>query len=99
VIGVIVCDSEGVIVKSTLNESIDLSQSYGLTIAQIVERAKQALKDNDELTFLKIRTKKHEFIVVPGIESNSLNYCQNWLSITFSIMKRDFENLRNRLIS
>jgi len=65
VIGVIVCDSDGVIVKSTLNESTDLTQSYGLTIAQIVERAKQALKDNDELTFLKIRTKKHEFIVVP----------------------------------
>ncbi len=83
VVGVIVCDSEGVIVKSTLSESTDMTQSYGLTIAQIVERAKQALKDNDELTFLKIRTKKHEFIVVPGIQSiNSFNYCLNSLSIT-----------------
>jgi len=69
VVGVIVVDGEGVIIKTTLNESQELTQSYGLTIAQIVERAKQALKENDELTFLKIRTKKHEFIVVPGIQS------------------------------
>jgi len=65
VIGVIVVDREGVVIKSTLNESNDTTQSYGITIAQIVERAKMAIKDNDELTFLKIRTKKHEFIVVP----------------------------------
>lgn len=65
VIGVIVVDSEGVIIKSTLNESSETTQSYGLTIAQIVERSKLALKDNDELTFLKIKTKKHEMIVVP----------------------------------
>jgi len=65
VIGVIVVDSEGVIIKTTLNESNEINQSYGLTIAQIVERAKRALLENDELTFIKIKTKKHEFIVVP----------------------------------
>jgi len=65
VIGVIVVDVEGVIIKTTLNETNEMTQSYGLTIAQIVERAKQALNENDLLTYLKIRTKKHEFIVVP----------------------------------
>ena len=66
VIGTIVVDHDGVIIKSTLTESTEVAQTYGNTIAQIVERAKLALKENDELTFLKIRTKKHEFIVVPG---------------------------------
>ncbi|CAG2114486.1 unnamed protein product [Medioppia subpectinata] len=65
VIGVIVVDSDGVVIKTTLNESTDVQQSYGLTISQMVEKAKQALRDNDELTFLKIKTKRHEFIVVP----------------------------------
>jgi len=65
VIGVIVVDSDGVVIKSTLNESTDIQQSYGVTISQMVEKAKQALKDNDELTFLKIKTKRHEFVVVP----------------------------------
>ena len=68
-IGVIVVDSEGVIIKTTLNESNETNQSYGLTIAQIVERAKRALLENDELSFIKIKTKKHEFIVVPGIQT------------------------------
>ena len=65
----IVVDSEGVVIKTTLNESNETNQSYGLTIAQIVERAKRALIENDELTFIKIKTKKYEFIVVPGIDS------------------------------
>ncbi|XP_054164896.1 dynein light chain roadblock-type 2-like [Oppia nitens] len=65
VIGTIVVDSEGVVIKATIPDSPDIQQLYGVTISQMVDRAKQALKDNDELTFLKIKTKKHEFIVVP----------------------------------
>jgi predicted regulator of Ras-like GTPase activity (Roadblock/LC7/MglB family) len=67
VIGVIVADREGIVIKSTLNESNESIQSYSNTITEIVERAKFAIKDNDEITFLKIRTKKHEFIVIPGL--------------------------------
>lgn len=65
VIGVIVANHEGVILRHTLSENNDSSE-YTNVITEIVERAKAALKDNDELTFLKIRTKKTEFVVVPG---------------------------------
>lgn len=41
-------------------------QNYGLNVAQIVETANKALKDNGELQFLRLKTKKNEFIVVPG---------------------------------
>ncbi|RWS03235.1 dynein light chain roadblock-type 2-like protein, partial [Dinothrombium tinctorium] len=62
VIGVIVTNNDGITLRSTLNET---STNYASIVTQIVEKARMALKDNDELTFLKIRTKKTEFIVVP----------------------------------
>ncbi|XP_053204842.1 dynein light chain roadblock-type 1-like [Panonychus citri] len=69
VMGVIVTDDEGNIIKSTLSENKESSESYANIICDIVEKARMALKDkeymNDELTFLKIRTKRIEFIVVP----------------------------------
>lgn len=62
-------NNEGTIIRSTLNEGSNVTDTvanYPGIIVEIVERAKQVLKENDELTFLKIRTKKIEFIVVPG---------------------------------
>lgn len=62
----LVCNQDGVIIKSTFNESNLGANSMPNTILQIVDKAKDALKDNDELTFVKMKTKKTEFIVVPG---------------------------------
>jgi len=70
VVGVIVTNNDGIILKSTLTDNKDTSESYATIIADIVDKTRLALKDkdyiNDELSFLKIRTKKSEFIVVPG---------------------------------
>ena len=66
----VVTNHEGVTIRSTFTEPDDTTQNYTNIITEIVERAKLALKDNDELTFLKIRTKKTEFIVVPGNYGN-----------------------------
>jgi predicted regulator of Ras-like GTPase activity (Roadblock/LC7/MglB family) len=63
--GVIVTNSEGVVIRSTVSEPNEATESYTQVLTEIVERSKAALRDNDELTFLKIRTKKAEFIVVP----------------------------------
>lgn len=61
---------EGNVIKSTISDNKESSQNYADIIADIVEKARMALKDkestSDELTFLKIRTKRLEFIVVPG---------------------------------
>lgn len=66
VLGVVVTNNEGVIIRSTLSESVDAAENYSGIITEIVERARMVLKDSDELTFLKIRTKRVEYIVVPG---------------------------------
>ena len=65
-----VINNDGAILKSTLTNNKDTSENYANIIADIVDKTKLALKDkdyvNDELSFLKIRTKKLEFIIVPG---------------------------------
>jgi len=68
VIGVVVTNNEGVIIRSTLGEASDTVENYPSIITEIVDRARLILRDNDELTFLKIRTKKIEYIVVPEKE-------------------------------
>lgn len=66
VVGVLIVDREGIIIKSTINEVVETIQNYGITVAQIVETSNTALKENGELQFLRMKTKKNEFIVVPG---------------------------------
>ena len=66
IVGVIVTNSEGAIIRSTLNSCGEIVENYNNIITEIVDRAREMTRDNDELTFLKIRTKKIEYIVVPG---------------------------------
>lgn len=37
-------------------------------LVQVIHKCRAAFKENDELTFLKIRTKKCEYLVVPNEE-------------------------------
>lgn len=62
----LIVDRDGIIIKSTINEVVETIQNYGLSIAQIVETSNKAMKENGELQFLRMKTKKNEFIVVPG---------------------------------
>lgn len=66
IVGVIVTNSEGAIIRSTLNSCGEIVENYNNILTEIVDRAREMTRDNDELTFLKIRTKKIEYIVVPG---------------------------------
>lgn len=66
VIGVVVTNSEGAIIRSTFTSQFDVVENYQAVIVDIVDRARQIIRENDELTFLKIRTKRVEYIVVPG---------------------------------
>ncbi|KAH9407301.1 Dynein light chain roadblock-type 2, partial [Tyrophagus putrescentiae] len=68
VVGVLIVDREGIIIKSTINEVVDSIQNYGLSVANIVESANKAMTENGELQFLRMKTKKNEFIVVPDKE-------------------------------
>ena len=66
VIGTIVVNSDGIPIKSTL-DSHTTTQYSGL-INQLVEQARTMFKEIDstnDLTFLRLRTKKHELMVAP----------------------------------
>jgi len=66
VIGTIVVNSEGIPIKSTLDNST--SVQYAGLIQQLADKARSVVRDLDpsnDLMFLRMRTKKHEIMVAP----------------------------------
>ena len=66
VIGTIVVNADGIPIKSTLDNHTT-TQYSGLMI-QLVDQAKTMFKEIDssnDLTFMRLRTKKHEIMVAP----------------------------------
>jgi len=66
VIGTIIINNEGVPIKTTLDSQ--LTVHYAALISQLTEKARSAVRDLDpsnDLTFLRIRSKKHEIMAAP----------------------------------
>ncbi|RKP38823.1 hypothetical protein BJ085DRAFT_18058, partial [Dimargaris cristalligena] len=64
--GIVVATNEGAIVKSTVEEA--LSTQYTKLMTQLVQATRQSIReldDQNDLTFLRIRTKKHEIMLSP----------------------------------
>lgn len=77
--GVVILDREGHAIRSTL--TTDLTRQYSTLLVKLVRQAKTTVKDldgegSDELQLLRVRTKKHEVLLVPGLHlcSNRSNY-------------------------
>jgi dynein light chain roadblock-type len=69
VIGVVVINKEGIAIRSTLDQTSTVQ--YATLISQLAAKAKSAVRDIDpqnDLTFLRIRSKKHEIMVAPEKE-------------------------------
>ncbi|XP_033626359.1 dynein light chain roadblock-type 2-like [Asterias rubens] len=69
VIGIIVVNMEGIPVRTTLDNSTTVQ--YAGLIHQLTAKARSVVRDIDpqnDLTFLRIRTRKHEVIVAPEKE-------------------------------
>ncbi|XP_073797721.1 dynein light chain roadblock-type 2 isoform X3 [Danio rerio] len=69
VIGTIVVNGEGIPIRTTLDNST--SVQYAGLLHQLTMKARSAVRDIDpqnELTFLRIRSKKHEIMVAPDKE-------------------------------
>ncbi|KAK3733492.1 hypothetical protein QZH41_019397 [Actinostola sp. cb2023] len=67
VIGVIIINLEGIPIRSTLDNST--SVQYAGLFHQLTHKARSTVRDIDpqnDLTFLRIRSKKHEIMVAPG---------------------------------
>ncbi|XP_068116184.1 dynein light chain roadblock-type 2 [Hyperolius riggenbachi] len=66
VIGTIVVNSEGIPIRTTLDNSTTVQ--YAGLLHQLSMKAKSTVRDIDpqnDLTFLRIRSKKHEIMVAP----------------------------------
>ncbi|MEQ2162571.1 Ddynein light chain roadblock-type 1, partial [Goodea atripinnis] len=64
--GIIIVNSEGIPVKSTLDNQSTVQ--YSALIHQLVMKARSTLRDIDpqnDLTFLRLRSKKNEIMIAP----------------------------------
>ncbi|XP_051153525.1 dynein light chain roadblock-type 2 [Leptopilina boulardi] len=69
VVGTIVVNSEGIPIKTTLDNTTTVQ--YAGLISQLSDKARSVVRDLDptnDLTFLRIRSKKHEVMVAPDKE-------------------------------
>ncbi|KAJ8976374.1 hypothetical protein NQ317_003228 [Molorchus minor] len=69
VVGTIVVNSEGIAIKSTLDNTTTVQ--YAGLISSLMDKARSVVRDLDpsnDLTFLRIRSKKHEIMVAPDKE-------------------------------
>jgi len=69
VVGVIVVNNEGVAIKSTLDNTTTV-QYTGL-VTSLTDKARGVVRDLDptnDLTFLRLRSKKHEIMIAPEKE-------------------------------
>lgn len=69
VVGTIVVNVEGIPIKSTMDNTTTVQ--YAGLISQLSDKARTVIRDLDptnDLTFLRIRSKKHEIMVAPDKE-------------------------------
>merc|ERR1711926_35788 len=69
VVGVVVINNEGIPIKSTLDNATTVQ--YAGLISQLADKAGSVVRELDptnDLTFFRIRTKKHEIMVAPDKE-------------------------------
>nr|KAF6409674.1 dynein light chain roadblock-type 2 [Rousettus aegyptiacus] len=69
VIGTMVVNAEGIPIRTTLDNSTTVQ--YAGLLHQLTVKAKSTVRDIDpqnDLTFLRIRSKKHEIMVAPDKE-------------------------------
>ncbi|EEB19105.1 dynein light chain 2B, cytoplasmic, putative [Pediculus humanus corporis] len=69
VAGVVVVNAEGIPIKTTMDNTTTVQ--YAGLISQLSDKARSVVRDLDpsnDLTFLRIRSKKHEILVAPDKE-------------------------------
>lgn len=65
------CLCAGIPIKSTLDNA--LSVQYAAQVTQLLDKSRSMIKEldsNNDLTFIRLRTKKHEVLVCPGELNN-----------------------------
>nr|CAD7451922.1 unnamed protein product [Timema tahoe] len=73
VVGTIVVNNEGIAIKTTMDNTT--TTQYSGLISQLSDRARSVVRDLDptnDLTFLRIRSKKHEIMVAPAEDNQTV---------------------------
>mmetsp|Transcript_14409 Transcript_14409/g.31163 ORF Transcript_14409/g.31163 Transcript_14409/m.31163 type:complete len:105 (-) Transcript_14409:456-770(-) len=75
VLGVIVINADGIAIRTTFDN--ELTVQYAALVSHFTLKARSVVKklDNEnELKFLRIRSKKHEIMIAPEFDKNSEYY-------------------------
>jgi dynein light chain roadblock-type len=75
VLGVVVINMDGIAIKSTFDN--DLTVQYAALVSHFTGKSRSAVKKLDpenELKFIRIRSKKHEIMIAPEFERNCEYY-------------------------
>lgn len=75
VIGIIVINADGIAIRSTLDN--ELTVQYAALVSHFTVKARSAVRKLDgenELKFLRIRSKKHEIMIAPEFEKSHEYY-------------------------
>uniref|UniRef100_A0A8C1WVY2 Dynein, light chain, roadblock-type 1 n=1 Tax=Cyprinus carpio TaxID=7962 RepID=A0A8C1WVY2_CYPCA len=70
--GIIIVNAEGIPIKSTLDNSSTVQ--YAGNVHQLLMKARGMVRDIDpqnDLTFLRVRSKKNEIMIAPGKEMHT----------------------------
>lgn len=75
VIGIIVINADGIAIRTTLDN--DLTVQYAALVSHFTVKCRNAvrkLNSEDDLKFIRIRSKKHEIMIAPEFEKNQEYY-------------------------
>ncbi|PWA14234.1 hypothetical protein CCH79_00012332, partial [Gambusia affinis] len=88
VIGTIIVNSEGVPIRTTLDNST--TSLYARLLRSFTTLARSAVRDIDpqnDLTFVRIRSKKQEILVAPGLKNGFNALPLPWRFLLFLIIR------------
>ncbi|KAI9589372.1 hypothetical protein GQX74_007541 [Glossina fuscipes] len=94
VVGTIVVNKEGIPVKSTLDNTTTVQ--YADLMSQLTDKARSVVRDLDpsnNLTFLRVRSKKHEIMMAPNRDFILVTY-----TTCILLMKEHNNDLLNHCI-
>lgn len=75
VIGVVIINSDGIAIRTTFDS--DLTVQYAALVSQFTVKGRGVVKNldpEDELKFIRIRSKKHEIMIAPEFEKTREYY-------------------------
>ena len=71
VVGIVIANSEGVPIRSTVDH--DLAVQYAGLVSQLALKTRTVVREldtEDDLQYIRVRSKKHEIMIAPNFEKD-----------------------------